>query len=84
MLCSLGELRSLYLFFDIYDMTPAGFPQKKSSRDKLLSQQAEDLVYVHSNYCLLSREGEEYLQGPTKYRTLVVVLEGPVQDPYGP
>ena len=30
------------------------------------SQNAEDLVYVHSNPCLVSRKGEEYTSGPHK------------------
>jgi hypothetical protein len=30
------------------------------------SQKAEDLVYVHSNLCLVSRRDEEYTSGPHK------------------
>jgi hypothetical protein len=34
--------------------------------NKLGSQKAEDLVYVHSNLRLVSRKGEEYTSGPHK------------------
>jgi hypothetical protein len=35
-------------------------------RNMLGSQKVEDLVYVHSNLCLVSRRGEEYAIGPHK------------------
>eukprot|EP00253_Pinus_taeda_P001938 PITA_01938 len=35
-------------------------------RNRLGSQKAEDLVYVHSNLCLTSRRGPEYNNGPSK------------------
>ena len=35
-------------------------------RNRLGSQKAEDLVYVHSNLRLVSRRGEEYTNGPHK------------------
>jgi hypothetical protein len=35
-------------------------------RNRLGSQKAEDLVYVHSNLCLVSRKGEEHTSGPHK------------------
>ena len=35
-------------------------------RNRLGSQKVEDLVYVHSNLCLVSRKGEEYTSGPHK------------------
>jgi hypothetical protein len=35
-------------------------------RNRLGSQKAEDLVYVHSNLRLVSRRGEEYTSGPHK------------------
>jgi hypothetical protein len=35
-------------------------------RNRLGSQKAEDLVYVHSNLHLVSRKGEEYTSGPHK------------------
>jgi hypothetical protein len=35
-------------------------------RNRLGSQKAEDLVYVHSNIRLVSRKGEEYTSGPHK------------------
>ena len=35
-------------------------------RNRLGSQNVEDLVYVHSNLCLVSRKGEEYTSGPHK------------------
>ena len=35
-------------------------------RNRLGPQKAEDLVYVHSNLCLVSRRGEEYTSGPRK------------------
>jgi hypothetical protein len=35
-------------------------------RNRLGSQKAEDLVYVHSNLRLVSRKGEEYTSGPHK------------------
>lgn len=34
--------------------------------NRLGSQKAEDLVYVHSNLCLASRRGIEYNNGPSK------------------
>nr|KYP46108.1 hypothetical protein KK1_032343 [Cajanus cajan] len=35
-------------------------------RNKLNPKRAEDLVYVHTNLRLLSRESEEYMQGSTR------------------
>jgi hypothetical protein len=35
-------------------------------RNRLGSQKAKYLVYVHSNFCLVSRKGEEYTSGPHK------------------
>ena len=35
-------------------------------RNRLGSQKAEDLVYVHSNLRLVSRRGAEYVNGPHK------------------
>ena len=35
-------------------------------RNRLGSQKVEDLVYVHSKLCLVSRKGEEYTSGPHK------------------
>ena len=35
-------------------------------RNRLGSQKAEDLVYVHSNLRLASRRGSEYSNGPSK------------------
>ena len=35
-------------------------------RNRLGSQKAEDLVYVHSNLRLASRRGPEYNSGPSK------------------
>jgi hypothetical protein len=35
-------------------------------RNRLGWQKDEDLVYVHSNHCLVSRKGEEYTSGPHK------------------
>ena len=35
-------------------------------RNRLGSQKAKDLVYVHSNLRLVSRRGEEYTSGPHK------------------
>jgi hypothetical protein len=36
--------------------------------NRLGSQKAEDLVYVHSNLRLVSHKGEEYTSGPHKER----------------
>ncbi|KAF8412755.1 hypothetical protein HHK36_000725 [Tetracentron sinense] len=49
-------------------------------RNRLTSQRAEDLVYVHSNLRLLSRVDEHYVEGPSKYWDAVgdeFNLEGP-------
>ena len=35
-------------------------------RNRLGSEKAEDLVYVHSNLRLVSHKGEEYTSGPHK------------------
>ena len=47
-------------------------------RNKLGSEKAEDLVYVHSNLCLVSRKGEEYISGP--YKDWDVDAENPDLD----
>ncbi|XP_026436155.1 uncharacterized protein LOC113334019 [Papaver somniferum] len=36
-------------------------------RNRLTSERAESLVYVHSNLRLLSRQGEDYKVGPTRH-----------------
>ncbi|KAH9296605.1 hypothetical protein KI387_040193, partial [Taxus chinensis] len=37
-----------------------------AKRTMLASKKAEDLVYVHSNLCLLTHKTQEYTSGPNK------------------
>jgi hypothetical protein len=41
---------------------------------------AQDLVFVHSNFRLLSRSNEEYIKGPTK---MWDIAGDSWEDPYG-
>ena len=49
-------------------------------RNRLGSEKTEDLVYVHSNLCLVSRKGEEYTSGP--HKDWDVDVENPNLDIY--
>ncbi|KAL3714805.1 hypothetical protein ACJRO7_006671 [Eucalyptus globulus] len=35
-------------------------------RNKMIPKRAEDLVFIHSNLCLLSRKSPQYAEGETK------------------